>query len=73
MVLTPKAASFDCAAAPIEGGRRGRRLLAPERMVSSALGYQYPISPANEGVLGQVVISVNGWRKKSIKMGGGGN
>ena len=40
MVLTPKAASFDCAAAPIEGGRRGRRLLAPERMVSSALGYQ---------------------------------
>ena len=48
MVLTPRAASFDSAAALMEGGRRGRRRLAPERMVSSALGYQEPISPAKE-------------------------
>ncbi len=40
MVLTPRAANFESAAAPMEGGRRGRRCLAPERMVSSALGYQ---------------------------------
>ena len=40
MALTPRAASFDSAAAPMEGGRRGRSCLAPERMVSSALGYQ---------------------------------
>ena len=38
MVLTPRAANFDSAAAPMEGGRRGRRCLVPERMVSSALG-----------------------------------
>lgn len=40
MVLTPSAASFDSAAMPIEGGRRGRSCLVPERMVSSALGYE---------------------------------
>ena len=40
MVLTPRAASFDSAAVPMEVGRRGRRCLAPERMVTSALGYE---------------------------------
>lgn len=39
-ILTPRAVNFESAAAPIERGRRGRRCFAPERMVSSALGYQ---------------------------------